>query len=747
MIEENGQNLVFICGLPRSGTTLLSAILGNSPDVYAPPEPWILLRLAEVYGESSDGKPYDDQIAAIAVRNLLNQEDFSASARAFALTAYNRLLARHGGTVLVDKTPRYYHILDWIETLFPAARMIWLKRNPLDVAASYKTTWKRDLPYLRGEIFDSTSFDFLVGLPRLIAFFDKPATNRLELLYEDLVNDPNPEIDRLVRFCGITATRTMNDLGTGGKGKKHLASSSLGDQKIYQTDAIHSASVSNWRSQLDPAQVSGLISIVGQEAFQRMGYSEFVAENRELFTVGDARTVLCQELNQKKAAFSQSLSARLYDLQNKITAGERLLDEQVRRNDEICCQCSELTEQNRLLRSLIQQKDMQLQKADQSKQELEGEKQRIINSWSFKAGSLLTLPVRKIRSLKKRTGPHTDGGRYESGKPEPASAPSPHASRYARKIDLNDQLDIGYGQHRSGWKYGLSFLRDLHSPQGVLFDAFIERTFRWHPNGIRPHTRPWIGVIHVPPEIPDWFVGDQANDVIFASQAWQASLPLCRGLFTLSEYHRKSLAEKLPLAVERLYFPSEPPQLKWSWEAFCSNPRKRIIQVGWWLRRLHAIYQLPETGYQKTLLDVAHPLLPSLIKTEREILERDGHFHADMLRTVESLPYLSADAYDRLLAENIVFLSLYNASANNAVVECIQRNTPLLVNPIEPVREYLGDQYPFYYDSLQEASRKAQDLDLVLKTHQYLLDLPIKARLTGERFLHDFANSTIYQSL
>ena len=51
----------------------------------------------------------------------------------------------------------------------------------------------------------------------------------------------------------------------------------------------------------------------------------------------------------------------------------------------------------------------------------------------------------------------------------------------------------------------------------------------------------------------------------------------------------------------------------------------------------------------------------------------------DTERTVRVLPLCDDEAYDRLLTENLVFLCLLDASAVNTVLECIVRNTPIVV--------------------------------------------------------------------
>ena len=47
-VGAEGQGLVFLLGVPRSGTTLLATMLDRHPAITAPPEPWLMLALAEL---------------------------------------------------------------------------------------------------------------------------------------------------------------------------------------------------------------------------------------------------------------------------------------------------------------------------------------------------------------------------------------------------------------------------------------------------------------------------------------------------------------------------------------------------------------------------------------------------------------------------------------------------------------------------------------------------------------------------
>ena len=367
-------------------------------------------------------------------------------------------------------------------------------------------------------------------------------------------------------------------------------------------------------------------------------------------------------------------------------------------------------------------------------------------------GYPLTQLERKLRAYRKLVR------LYDAVKPEwHNNKPPEYSRRHLKKvkrrvrknrIDIGNQMEGFYGNHRSGWAYAVAALDTINTPGSIYVDTFVERTFCWNPEGVRPHTRPWVGFIHVPPFVPPWFQYEQSNQAIFESQAWRESEPFCRGLFTLSQYHRDHLQPRFDFPVESLTHPTELPEKVWSWEAFSNNREKRIVQLGWWLRKLHAIYQLPVSSYQKTLIKVSEQAyLTKLFNKEKEQLVAVGTFNDSMYESVDVLKFLPNNQYDELLSQNIVFLDLYDSSANNSVIECIARGTPLLVNKIAPVVEYLGENYPFFYETHSEAIEKADDYDLVRQTHQYLLECETRKKLTGEYFVQSILESNILMNV
>jgi tetratricopeptide (TPR) repeat protein len=348
------------------------------------------------------------------------------------------------------------------------------------------------------------------------------------------------------------------------------------------------------------------------------------------------------------------------------------------------------------------------------------------------------------------------------------------------KIDFGKQRVFGF--HRSGWNFAIQALSPLHNSQGVLFDGCLENRFLFQHDrigmrsqrilekmradgvfqslatseekGLVPYQQPWVGFLHNPQSMPIWFNYQKSPQKLFEKEIWQASLPHCLGLFSLSEYNAEWLRKQTGKPVSVLTHPTEIPDKQFDFDRFVTNPHKKVVQIGWWLRKLHSIYQLPlaqnnPLGYEKVrigfLFDSAEAVFAQLMKVEARIykLKIDETY----LANTTTIRHLPDDEYDDLLSMNIAFVDLYDSSANNAIIECIARGTPLLVNPLPAVKEYLGENYPMYFNTLAEAAAKALDIVLILETHQYLKSCETRHKLSAAYFIDSFRNSEVYRSI
>ena len=309
-------------------------------------------------------------------------------------------------------------------------------------------------------------------------------------------------------------------------------------------------------------------------------------------------------------------------------------------------------------------------------------------------------------------------------------------SCYLRKIKLEDPKYLTSWNHRGGWGNVLKSLEELAVPDGILCISALEEV------GLRREviTEPWVGFVHhVPqsnlPNCPDL-------QRLLGSDYFIKSLPLCKGLFTISHIPQQYVQERLSVPVAKLRYTLTPfPEEKlFDWKSFTKT--KRIVNVGMFLRNFQSIFDLKSPSeYKKILLqppDVDFDELYDLNKVKVTIKKNNS---------VEIINKRLPDAeYDDLLSSSIVFLHLYDSTINTTVIECIGRNTPLIVNRLPGIEEYLGKEYPLFYDTLDEAAGLLNETKLIEGT-EYLKFLPIKEELTNKHFLSSFANTAIYRSL
>jgi hypothetical protein len=155
-----------------------------------------------------------------------------------------------------------------------------------------------------------------------------------------------------------------------------------------------------------------------------------------------------------------------------------------------------------------------------------------------------------------------------------------------------------------------------------------------------------------------------------------------------------------------------------------SGNTQRVLHIGQQLRKYHSFLDL-ETKKNKIML--------SPIMCENDILEMKKYSN----KIVNLHHNLELKQYLNLLCESIVFLDLYDVAACNTIIECIVLNVPILVKKLKGCVEYLGEDYPYYFENLEEASEKINDNNLIHKTNQYLINLN-KEKFKLKYFLEDF---------
>jgi tetratricopeptide (TPR) repeat protein len=185
---------VFVVGMMRSGTTLAEQILASHPRVFGAGELSEVGRLVGALpGLIPGGRAYPECLAGLD----------TATARGLAERHLTRLHELGGGAArVIDKQPFNFQHLGVIATLFPRARVIHCRRDPIDTCLSCFVQYfgkphpfALDLAHL-GHYYREYE--------RLMAHWRRVLPVPVfELHYEELTADQEAVSRRLVEFCGL----------------------------------------------------------------------------------------------------------------------------------------------------------------------------------------------------------------------------------------------------------------------------------------------------------------------------------------------------------------------------------------------------------------------------------------------------------------------------------------------------------------------------------------------------------------
>jgi tetratricopeptide (TPR) repeat protein len=185
---------VFIVGMPRSGTTLVEQILASHPQVFGAGELLDLQRLADALEPAAGGVAFPEAVA------VLSRERLGRLGAAYldGLRAYAPSAAR-----IVDKLPDNFLRLGLIHMALPGARIVHVRRDPVDTCLScFSKLFTDELPYT----YDLAELGrFYRAYEGLMEHWRQvlPPGIMLEVRYEDVVADLEGQARRIIDHCGL----------------------------------------------------------------------------------------------------------------------------------------------------------------------------------------------------------------------------------------------------------------------------------------------------------------------------------------------------------------------------------------------------------------------------------------------------------------------------------------------------------------------------------------------------------------
>ncbi|MEE9169931.1 MAG: sulfotransferase [bacterium] len=236
---------IILFGNTRSGTTIVQKVMSTHPDIvkwYEPRTVWLCADPGRLHDE------FDESDATDKVKRYIRKQ-------------FLKFQKRHGNRVVMEKTPANILKIPYVRAIFPEATFLCIVRNPFSFISSVEMKWQRSVthkgigrrlkytpitqlhhyagrligqqfhkrvlrrkylsvwgPRYKGMDQDLKTHDLLTVIARQWSKCSKKAEKDLSLFgagevlrlkYEDFVEDPVSDLERICAHCGLEMTNDM----------------------------------------------------------------------------------------------------------------------------------------------------------------------------------------------------------------------------------------------------------------------------------------------------------------------------------------------------------------------------------------------------------------------------------------------------------------------------------------------------------------------------------------------------------
>lgn len=219
------KKIIFILGMPRSGTTLMEQIISSHSDVYGAGE---LVYLQQVLKKNfvNDSK-YNKQIIIENI-NLSKNIIFSEYLEYFNLYNFKE-------NVITDKAPQNFRFIGFIKLFFPGSKVIHCFRNSRDNCLSlFKNSFASNTMNWTNKAEDIAKYYNLYS--KMMHFWKSKIPNFIyDVEYEKLVQNKEDEIKKILNFCELHWDEKCLSPDKNSKTPIKTVSISQARQPIYKT--------------------------------------------------------------------------------------------------------------------------------------------------------------------------------------------------------------------------------------------------------------------------------------------------------------------------------------------------------------------------------------------------------------------------------------------------------------------------------------------------------------------------------
>jgi Flp pilus assembly protein TadD len=222
---ESKKKYIFICGMPRSGTTLIEQILASHSKVRGAGEIHYLSNIIDEF---------------FLVDNNFNKskilEELSKSNNK-VIEKYNDFLNFHqfDTDIVTDKAPQNFIWIGFIKLFFPNSKIIHCLRNPKDNCLSlFKNHFPSKTMFWAYDQKDIAEYYILYS--KIMNYWkSKFEDSVFDANYENLVNSPETEVRKLISFCDLTWEPECLNFYQNKKTPVQTVSVSQANKPIYKS--------------------------------------------------------------------------------------------------------------------------------------------------------------------------------------------------------------------------------------------------------------------------------------------------------------------------------------------------------------------------------------------------------------------------------------------------------------------------------------------------------------------------------
>ena len=192
--KDHEKKIIFICGMPRSGTTLVDQIISSHKSVTSSGENFILSNIIEnkFFKVLKNNKNKINNLILTEGQNINHYY-------------HERLINLNiNKNIITDKTVQNFISIGFIRSLFPNSKVVNCERNPEDICLSiYKNNFNSSFmnwSYSQQEIANFYNF-----YSDLMKFWDYKFPKEIyHIKYENILSNPSDEIKKLINFCDLS---------------------------------------------------------------------------------------------------------------------------------------------------------------------------------------------------------------------------------------------------------------------------------------------------------------------------------------------------------------------------------------------------------------------------------------------------------------------------------------------------------------------------------------------------------------